>query len=46
MMGVAEAGQILTSTVVTLTTDASSFTSLGSMTLKDLDGTWELHTVE
>jgi hypothetical protein len=45
-MSIAEAGQILSSTVVTLTTSAAAFASIGPQKLKDMDGTWELHIVE
>jgi class 3 adenylate cyclase len=46
IMSIAEAGQILSSTVVTLTTSAAAFASIGPQKLKDIDGTWELHIVE
>ena len=46
IMSVADPGQLLASTIVTLATDASSFTNLGPMKLKDIDGTWELHSVD
>jgi class 3 adenylate cyclase/pimeloyl-ACP methyl ester carboxylesterase len=46
IMSMAESGQVLASTVVTLLTDLASFTSVGPKQLKDIDGTWELHTVE
>ena len=46
IMSVADAGQILTSTVVTLITNAASFTSIGPQPLKDIEGTWELHSVD
>lgn len=46
IMSIADAGQILASTVVTLTTSAAAFTSTGPHKLKDIDGTWELHMVE
>ena len=43
IMSTADAGQIVASTFVTETTDATLFTSLGPKALKDIDGTWELH---
>ena len=43
---VAEAGQVLTSAVVPRLTDAAPFTNVGAKPLKDIDATWELHTVE
>jgi class 3 adenylate cyclase len=43
IMSVADAGQIVTSDFVAQTTDESTFESLGPRTLKDIDGTWELH---
>jgi class 3 adenylate cyclase/pimeloyl-ACP methyl ester carboxylesterase len=46
IMSVADAGQILTSTVVMLITNAASFTSIGPQPLKDIEGTWELHSVD
>lgn len=46
IMSIADAGQILASTVVTLTTSGASFASIGPQKLKDIDGTWELHIVE
>jgi class 3 adenylate cyclase/pimeloyl-ACP methyl ester carboxylesterase len=46
IMALGDAGQILTSTVVAQTTDIASFTSIGPQTLKDIDGSWELHAVE
>ena len=46
IMSIAESGQTLASTVVTLLTDAASFTSVGPKQLKNIDGTWELHAVE
>jgi class 3 adenylate cyclase/pimeloyl-ACP methyl ester carboxylesterase len=46
IMALGDAGQILTSAVVVQTTDVASFTSIGPKTLKDIDGTWELHAVE
>jgi class 3 adenylate cyclase len=45
IMSSAEPDQILTSAVVAQTTDAAPFTSIGTRTLKGLDGTWELFTV-
>jgi class 3 adenylate cyclase/pimeloyl-ACP methyl ester carboxylesterase len=46
IMSTAVVGQIVVSAVVTEMTDIAPFTSIGSKTLKDLDGTWELYTVE
>jgi len=46
IMSTAEPGQILVSTVVTLTTSAASFASIGPQRLKDIEGTWELHSVD
>jgi class 3 adenylate cyclase/pimeloyl-ACP methyl ester carboxylesterase len=46
IMSTADAGQIVVSAVVTQMTDIAPFTSIGPKTLKDLDGTWELYTVE
>jgi class 3 adenylate cyclase/pimeloyl-ACP methyl ester carboxylesterase len=46
IMASAEPGQILTSAFVAHSTDAAPFTSLGPRTLKDVDGTWELFTVD
>jgi class 3 adenylate cyclase len=46
IMSTADAGQIVVSAVVTQMTDIAPFTSIGPKTLKDLDGTWELCTVE
>lgn len=45
IMASAEPDQILTSAVVSHTTDAATFTNLGPRTIKDIDGTWELHVV-
>ena len=45
-MSIAESGQTLASTVVTLLTDVASFASVGPKQLKNIDGTWELHAVE
>lgn len=45
IMSVADCGQVLTSAIVTLATDAASFTSIGPAQLKDIDGSWELHSV-
>jgi len=46
IMSIAEAGQILTSAFVAQTTDVAEFTNIGPRSLKDIDGTWELNTVE
>jgi class 3 adenylate cyclase/pimeloyl-ACP methyl ester carboxylesterase len=46
IMSIAEPGQILTSALIAQTTDAAPFASLGTRTLKGLDGTWELFTVD
>lgn len=46
IMGSAGAGQILTSAVVAQTTNATTFTSLGPTTLRDIDGTWEIFAAD
>ena len=46
IMGSAGAGQILASSVVAQTTDATTFTSLGPTTLRDIDGMWEIFAAE
>ena len=46
IMASAEPGQILASAVVAQTTNATTFTTLGHRTLKDLDGTWEIYAAE
>jgi class 3 adenylate cyclase len=46
IMSSAEPGQILTSAVVAQTTNAATFTTLGSRALKGLDGTWEIFTTD
>jgi class 3 adenylate cyclase len=46
IMSSAEPDQILTSAVVAQTADAAPFTALGPRTLKGLDGSWELFTVD
>jgi class 3 adenylate cyclase/alpha-beta hydrolase superfamily lysophospholipase len=45
IMSIAEAGTIVVSTVVTQMTDIAPFASIGPMSLKDIDGMWELFTV-
>jgi class 3 adenylate cyclase len=46
IMSIAGAGQVLTSAFVAQTTDVGQFTNIGPTTLKDIDGTWDLNTVE
>ena len=46
IMATAAADQIVVSDVVTRTTESVTYQNLGTTTLKDFDGTWELHTVE
>ena len=46
IMASADSDQILVSAVVAQTTDAAPFTSLGSRTLKGVNGNWELFTVD
>lgn len=45
IMATAEPDQILTSAMVRQTTDTTTFTNLGQRTLKDIEGSWELHAV-
>ena len=46
IMAAADADQIVVSDVVTRMTEVVSYRSLGSTTLKDFDGTWDLYLVE
>lgn len=46
IMASAEPGQILASAVVAQTTNATTFTTLGHRTLKDVGGTWEIYAAE
>ena len=46
IMASAKPGQILASAVVAQTTNATTFTTLGHRTLKDVDGTWEIYAAE